>query len=229
MSKKCRVCGETFPHTSEFFYRKLGKLRNECKECSKSITKKWKEENKEHVQVYKEKYRKENKEKELNYSREYYRQNKEKERIRLKKYYNDNRDWYLEYSKKYRKENREYFSNWLSEKRKTCPLFSLKERTRNIIRLSITRLGYSKKSKLNSILGCGWDLFYKHMCTSFEYNYGIGREYIPWDMVHIDHIIPISHASTEQEVMELNHFSNLQLLLAEDNISKKDNINWEIH
>ena len=39
---------------------------------------------------------------------------------------------------------------------------------------------------------------------------------------HIDHIKPISLATTEQEVMELNNYNNLQPLWAVDNIKKSN-------
>lgn len=41
---------------------------------------------------------------------------------------------------------------------------------------------------------------------------------------HIDHIIPLASATTEEEVIKLNHYTNLQPLWAEDNISKNDKI-----
>jgi hypothetical protein len=37
---------------------------------------------------------------------------------------------------------------------------------------------------------------------------------------HIDHIIPLATAKTEQDVYTLSHYTNLQPLWAKDNISK---------
>lgn len=42
----------------------------------------------------------------------------------------------------------------------------------------------------------------------------------------IDHIIPLSIAKNEEEVIKLCHYTNLQLLRAEDNIKKGNKINW---
>ena len=41
---------------------------------------------------------------------------------------------------------------------------------------------------------------------------------------HIDHIIPLSAAKTEQELISLCHYSNLQPLWGEDNIKKGNKI-----
>ena len=39
---------------------------------------------------------------------------------------------------------------------------------------------------------------------------------------HIDHKIPISWAKTEEEIIKLSHYTNLQPMWAEENIKKKN-------
>jgi len=41
---------------------------------------------------------------------------------------------------------------------------------------------------------------------------------------HIDHIIPLSSAKTDEEVFKLCHYKNLQPLWAFENLSKGDKI-----
>jgi hypothetical protein len=41
---------------------------------------------------------------------------------------------------------------------------------------------------------------------------------------HIDHVIPLSSAKTEEEVYKLCHYTNLQPLWAEDNLKKGSKI-----
>ena len=47
---------------------------------------------------------------------------------------------------------------------------------------------------------------------SFD-NYG-------FDGWHIDHIVPLATAKTEEQVAKLNHYTNIQPLWAKDNLSK---------
>ena len=49
--------------------------------------------------------------------------------------------------------------------------------------------------------------------ASNGHTYGIGE-------LHLDHVIPISLAETEDEVILLNHYSNYQLLSADENLAK---------
>jgi len=43
---------------------------------------------------------------------------------------------------------------------------------------------------------------------------------------HIDHIIPLSTAITEEDVIRLCHYTNLQPLWAEDNLKKSNKLDW---
>ena len=56
---------------------------------------------------------------------------------------------------------------------------------------------------------------------SWENHGSYDRNFKTW---HIDHIIPLSSAKTEKDLIELFHYTNLQPLWAEHNMSKHDNI-----
>ena len=52
--------------------------------------------------------------------------------------------------------------------------------------------------------------------------------YLYDEKYHIDHIIPVSIATNEEELLKLNHYTNLQLLYPKDNLSKSNQLNWTI-
>ena len=45
----------------------------------------------------------------------------------------------------------------------------------------------------------------------------------------IDHIKPIATAKTEQDVIDLCHYTNLQMLKPEDNLAKSDKEGWTVN
>ena len=96
-------------------------------------------------------------------------------------------------------------------------LFKLGHRIRTTIYLSIKRLEYSKKTKTYNILKCDYNFFMQWLngLASNGYTYGIGD-------LHLDHVIPISLAETEDEAILLSHYSNYQLLSAADNLAKSN-------
>ncbi len=90
-------------------------------------------------------------------------------------------------------------------------------------------MGYSKNSKTFNILGCSFEDFKFYLESKFEpwmswENYGLynGESNYGWD---IDHIIPSSSAKTEEELLVLNRFNNLQPLCSYQNrVIKRDKI-----
>lgn len=160
-----------------------------------------------------------------------YKNNKEVENNRSKIYKEKNKEQISEYNKKYKKENagkfnkyrinnvdkiRKYNRSYCGDRLQKDYLFKLSHYVRNIIRKSLKRNGYSKKSKTFEILGCSFEEFKFHIESKFEpwmswENHGFynGQLEFGWD---IDHIIPLSIAKNEEELIRLNHYSNLQPL-----------------
>lgn len=104
---------------------------------------------------------------------------------------------------------------WRRERRKTDPVFrarcDISSRIANHLRLN----GYGHKTeKLEAILGCTFDDLQAHlMQTAIDrYGYWLGNE-----AYHVDHMIPLASATSEAEILSLNHYSNLQLLTPEEN------------
>lgn len=66
------------------------------------------------------------------------------------------------------------------------------------------------------LIGCDWSFLNNYLLKTFQQRYEIEYD-SSVHSVHIDHIQPLSSAKTEEDVRKLCHYSNLQLLLAEDN------------
>lgn len=215
LEKKCGEC-EIIKDINEFYIRRSSKdgYRNNCKGCFKKYSKKYYEENKENIKEY---------------DRKYYEENKEKK----KKYREENKDRIKEYNKKWREENKDRSREWREEnkdrKRKydreydrnrilNDPLYKLKVRMRTSIYNSLRYGGYTKNNKTNDILGCSYEELLDHLNDN-KYGFVYGD-----DNLDIDHIIPLSKATSEDEIIKLNHYTNLQLLPSPYNrFVKRDN------
>lgn len=204
-TKICKYCNE------EKNINDFRKNRNKCKKCENNYNKEWYLKNKDNKLKYSKEYRNENidltkkwalewKNKNLNYQKEYYFNNKEKILIKSKENY------------KKRLEN--------------DSVFKFKIQIRKMIYNSFYRKKYNKKIKCEKILGCTYETFINHLLKTFVGNYNYKLDGI--EKVHIDHIMPLSTAKTEQEILKLCHYTNLQLLKAEDNLHKSNKLNWEL-
>lgn len=111
--------------------------------------------------------------------------------------------------------------NYRNKRIKKDPVFKATVRIRNLIRTSLLNQGYTKKSKTYTIVGCSYDTLWEHLKRTWKKNYGTewnGESY------HIDHVIPLATAKTEEEIIKLCHYTNLQLLTPFDNMSKHDKV-----
>ena len=106
-------------------------------------------------------------------------------------------------------------------KKLSDPYYSLNCSIRALITFSIKRSGYKKKNKTEEILGCTINEFILYLENQFEpwmnwSNYGNWNG-IPTEMNtawDIDHIIPSSFATSEDDVIKLNHYTNLRPLFS---------------
>ena len=110
----------------------------------------------------------------------------------------------------------------------TEPLYKITTIIRSSIRGALRRTNHRKTNKTESILGCTFLEFKQHLESNFEpwmswENYGKcnGKPNYGWD---IDHIIPISTAMNIEDVLKLNHHTNLQPLCSKVNRYVKKNI-----
>jgi hypothetical protein len=139
----------------------------------------------------------------------------------IKSYRDENREEYNESQNKYYQNNKskhnEYVKKYKKKKRKEDPIFKFKENVRGVIGRGFRDKGFIKESRSYKILGCTYDEFKIYIESKFEdwmtwENYGVDKRTkikpkMTWD---IDHIIPISTATTKEDVIKLNHYTNLQ-------------------
>jgi hypothetical protein len=157
--------------------------------------------------VCKKEYNIKNKEKISETVKKYYQLNKDK----IKKYQLNNNIRIKEYKKQY---NKEYQSN----RKKIDPIFKFNYNTRSLIRRSFKRGNnqFSKNAKSQYILGCTIEEFKSYIESKFTEGMNF-ENYGKW---HLDHIKPIKLATTEEDIIKLNHYTNFQPLWAFDNLSK---------
>lgn len=215
--KKCNKC-ETEKELCEFTRDNSKKdgLSNRCKSCAAEYMKRYEVENSEKRKEY---YKTRNK--------TYYKNNKNKIAKTTKEYRVKNKIYYKEYNSEYKKNNREVLNEKNRIKRKTNDVFKISENIRTSINRTMKKKGLKKHSKTIEILGCSFEEFKTHLESKFEpwmnwdnyakYN---GTENYGWD---IDHITPISSAKTVEDVVKLNHFTNLQPLCSYINRDVKKN------
>lgn len=189
----------------------------------------WLENNIEYIKTYSKNYRNNDEflAKEKERLKKYREENKELISEQQKKWRTENKKYTLDYAKKYRQENRKKINTWFTKKYSSDPLFKLKVNIRNAFKSMIKRNGFAKQCKTIDILGCSFEALKTHLESKFEPwmnwdNHGLynGELNYGWD---IDHIIPTSTAITEEDVIRLNHYTNLQPLCSKINRDIKRN------
>jgi len=139
-------------------------------------------------------YRKNNREKINEYKRNLYKKDKTSKRLSDKKY--------------------------KDKKIKTDPVFKFKVRMRTRLYQFFKTVGLKKYSSTAKLLG----IDYKDAFTYIENKFIDGMNWGNYGEWHIDHIIPLSSAKTNEEIIKLCHYTNLQPLWAIDNIKKNNKI-----
>jgi hypothetical protein len=234
--KKCSRCNIEYDYYS-FYKDKSSKdgLRSNCKECSKKYREETRDKQKEYREKNKEKSREyfKNRIYDVDRNKKYYIDNKNKIKEKSKEYYSNNKESKLEYQKQYQQNNKEKRNKYLLERRQSDEMFRLITNIRNLINNSFYEMGYSKLSRTQEILGCSFDELKLYIERKFEpwmtwTNRGIynGELNSGWD---IDHIIPLSSAESVDDLIKLNHHSNLQPLCSKTNRDIKKNNLWQVH
>lgn len=153
--------------------------------------------------------------------------NKERLTILNKKWREDNKDYLKQERKNYYNKNKKQVikknSEYVINRLKIDPIYKLIHSIRTLIRNSFKRgckKHFKKEQKSESILGCTIQEFMEHLQSLFIDRMTLENHGNCAECWHIDHKIPISSAKTEEEIIKLNHYTNLQPLWRFDNLSK---------
>lgn len=161
-------------------------------------------------------YRKKNKEKCRESNKKWVENNKDRVKINQIRWRKNNNQKSREYKRKYSLKNRKKINAYRRKRRKIDPLHKITHNVRSLIRQAFRYNGIKKNTLSEKILGCSFQEFKKYLESKWEpwmnwENYGLynGVVNYGWD---IDHIIPLKTAINEDDVIKLNHYTNLQPL-----------------
>ena len=152
-----------------------------------------------HLNVYHENDRK----------RRWTKDNPKKVKCSKQKYYSNNKDKELHRNNIYTK-----------RRKKSDVVYKLSCISRSRLNEFLKIKKITKKNNTFNYVGCTPIFLKKYLEDQFV-------EGMSWDnhgKWHIDHIIPLASAETEDDIYRLSHYTNLQPLWAEDNWKKNINI-----
>lgn len=243
-----KVCKKCHKSKSYELYHKNFRLKDGfqpiCKEClseiakynylkNKEYSKKYKEINKEKNKVkleeYKIKWKKEEEIKKEKNPKIILEENNEYQKFYSKNYREKNKEYFKEYThknkfrmkelnKRWRENNKGYNTKYINNRREKDVVFKFSINVRSLISNAFSRgkNQYKKNAKTETILGCTIEEFINYISAQFKK----GMSFDNHGEWHLDHIIPIATAQSEEDIIRLNHYTNFQPLWWDENIKK---------
>lgn len=99
------------------------------------------------------------------------------------------------------------------------PVFAAYKRVRQAIYSAIFRFGTSKSKRTEEMLGCTKVEFLTYLQSKMQPGMTIGDKTRTW---HIDHVCPVSQARSEEEMVKLQHYTNLNPVFVTENLIKSN-------
>jgi hypothetical protein len=201
MNKTCNKC-KIEKNVEEFYRNNKNKnlYRGQCKKCMDEKSRLYNSMNSEKIKIK---------------NREYYHKNKELNKIKCREYREKNKERLQLNFRNWRKNNKHKINEYNRK-----PINKVKNSLRSRINELMNKK--YKNPRTLELVGCDYAFLMEYIEKKFTEgmtweNYG----YSGW---HIDHIIPLCTAKTEEELKKLYHYTNLQPLWAEDNFKKAKKI-----
>jgi hypothetical protein len=216
-TKVCKKCNEE-KNLCNFVKSKKSKdgFYNICKECNNKRSSEYRKNNPEKILELNRNWTKKNPEWVYNRHKRYRLKNPEKVRQMLRDFFKKNPEKRKEYRENYKPRKREQ----KKERSENDVIYNLINRMRGRLRKYLKTLNITKKNRTFDIVGCAPQELKEHL----EKQFVVGMSWENKNLWHIDHIIPLSSAKTEEELYKLCHFTNLQPLWAEENLKKSNKI-----
>jgi hypothetical protein len=216
-TKVCSKCKEE-KNVCEFGKLKTSKdgFLYSCKKCNNKRSVDYRKNNPEKVLELTRNWTKKNPEWVYNRHKKWREENPEKNKELKKNWYKNNPYKRKEYRENYKPRKHEQRKG----RRESDPIFALINNVRSRLYKYLTKLDITKKNKTFDIVGCNPLQLKEHL----EKQFVDGMTWKNKGDWHIDHIIPLSSAKTEDELYKLCHYTNLQPLWAIDNIKKSNKI-----
>lgn len=139
-------------------------------------------------------------------TKQMYLANPEKYKEKSTKIYNQTKN-----TEAFKNKKREYQKRKMSD-----PHYVLTRRLRNRLYYALQKKSWKKNTKFSEYIGCSLEELKIHL----EKQFITGMSWENQGEWHIDHIIPLDSATSEEELYKLCHFTNLQPMWAADNIKK---------
>ena len=229
MNQLVKICKNCKTEKELFFFGKASCLKsgisNICKECEKIRKSKYESQSKEKMKEYLKEYYLRTISGQKEKRKEYYLKNKEKIIENSKIRYSKTREDKSLYDKAYRINNKERIVDYKKKynpvcvkRRATDPLYAMKQRLRKRTSQAFYYMFKRKNHHSHELLGAKWETIKEYIESKFTE--GMTWENNKIDGWHIDHIVPLASAKTEEELIKLSHYTNLQPLWAKDNLSK---------
>ena len=232
---KCTRC-KCYWIPDETDIKSSGLVCKTCKKCRESSIK-YSQENADKVKEYKKKYDEDNKYKKKEYNKKYHKKYYEVNADKKKKYYEDNVEKILEYKKKWCEDNadkvKEINKKWREKNKcehnkaygtcKICNIHLYLIKLQRIHLWNCLKNTNIKKTKPSiSYLNCSVEYFIEYFQKKMNNWNETNEVKMNWDNIHIDHIKPVTafNLDDENEFLDCCHYTNMQPLLAEDNLSK---------
>lgn len=139
----------------------------------------------------------------------------QKELSRFRQLRKDNLVSRRKYESKYRKENKIKLDAIARKYRKDNPQWIISSRLRTRVRLALKAKNVEKCVKTLDLIGCSIPELRVYLERQFKNG-------MKWSNIHIDHKIPIAFfdLTSIEEQRRAFHYSNMQPLFAQDNLSK---------